>query len=140
MGGRGKPQESTKRRAGAAHIYPNLAFLVYSEAIIFMGYETFRRKSKPQLAKHIRFIAKNTVSIFITDHAKKRMKQRKVTSQEVYECLQLGQIAREPEENQEKGSLECLMERYVSGRQLGVIVALCDEDPDAIVVTVFKIS
>lgn len=105
-----------------------------------MGYETFRRKTKPQLAKHIRTIAKNTVKIFITDHAKKRMKERKVTSQEVYECLQLGQIVRTPEENQEKESLECLMERYVSGRQLGVIVALCDEDPDAIVVTVFRIT
>lgn len=103
-----------------------------------MGYENFRRKSNPQLSKHIRFIAKNTVSVFITDHAKVRMKQRKVTSQEVYECLQLGQIFREPEENKEKGSFECLMERYVSGRQLGVVVALCDEDPDAIVVTFFK--
>ena len=105
-----------------------------------MGYETLRRKTKPQLAKHIREIAKNTVKIFITDHAKKRMKERKVTSQEVYECLQLGQIVRTPEENQERESLECLMERYVSGRQLGVIVALCDEDPDAIVVTVFRIT
>jgi hypothetical protein len=105
-----------------------------------MGYDTFRRKSKPQLSKHIRSVAKNTVSVFITDHAKSRMKLRKVTSQEVYECLQQGQIVREPEENEQKGSLECLMERYVSGRQLGVIVALCDEDPDAIVVTVFEIS
>lgn len=105
-----------------------------------MGYETFRRKSNAQLSKHIRMLAANTNSVFITSHAKVRMNQRKVTLQEVYECLQLGQIVRAPEENQEKGSLECLMERYVSGRQLGVIVALCDEDPDAIVVTVFKIS
>jgi hypothetical protein len=105
-----------------------------------MGYETFRRKSKPQLAKHIRTLAKSTVAVFITVHAKKQMKARRVTSQEVYECLQFGQIVREPEENQEKESLECRMERYVSGRQLGVIVALCDEDPDVIVVTVFKIS
>ncbi len=105
-----------------------------------MGYETFRRKSKPQLSKHIRVTAKNTSSVFITGHAKDRMRQRKVTSAEVYECLQHGQITREPEENQEKESLECRMERYVSGRHLGVIVALCDEDPDAIVVTVFDLS
>ncbi len=52
-------------------------------------------------------IAKSTVSVFITAHAKKRMKERKVTSQEVYKCLQLGQIVREPEVNQEKESLEC---------------------------------
>ena len=104
-----------------------------------MGYQTFRRKSKPQLAKHIRTLAKNTASVFITVHAKQRMTLRKITSQEVYECLQQGQILREPEENHEKESLECRMERYVSGRDLGVVVALCDEDPDAIVVTVFEI-
>ena len=102
-----------------------------------MGYETFQRKSKAQLAKHIRAVAKNTLSVFITDHAKKRMKERKVSSQEVYECLQMGQIVREPEVNQKKESLECRMERYVSGRQLGVIVALSDEDTDSIVVTIF---
>lgn len=105
-----------------------------------MGYETFRRKSNAQLSKHIRTLAENSSSVFITHHAKVRMKERKVTSQEVYECLRLGQIIRVPEENQDKGSLECLMERYVSGRQLGVIAALCDEDPDAIVVTVFILS
>jgi hypothetical protein len=105
-----------------------------------MGYETFRRKSKAQLAKHIRTIAKNTAAIFLTDHAKKRMRERKVTAEEVFQCLQLGSIDREPEGNEEKGSLECLMERYVAGRQLGIIVALCDEDPDAIVVTIFKVN
>lgn len=105
-----------------------------------MGYETLRRKSKAQLAKHIRTIAKNTASIFLTDHAKKRMRERKVSSEEVFQCLQLGTIDREPEGNPEKGSLECLMERYVAGRQLGIIVALCDEDPDAIVVTIFKVN
>lgn len=105
-----------------------------------MGYENLRRKSKAQLAKHIRTIAKNTASIFLTDHAKKRMRERKVSTEEVFQCLQMGTIDREPEGNQEKGSLQCLMERYVAGRQLGIIVALCDEDPDAIVVTIFKVN
>jgi hypothetical protein len=105
-----------------------------------MGYETFRRKSKAQLAKHIRKIAKDTASIVLTDHARLRMRQRKVSAPEVFECLQLGAIDRVPEANEEMGSLECLMERYVSGRQLGIIVALCDEDPDAIVVTIFKVN
>lgn len=105
-----------------------------------MGYESFERKSKAQLAKHIRTVAKNTIAVVITTHAKTRMKQRKVTSQEVFECLQQGQIVREPEGNEDKGSLECLMERYVCGRHLGIIVALCDEDPDLVVVTLFKVN
>lgn len=105
-----------------------------------MGCENFRRKSKAQLAKHIRTLAKNTASVFLTDHAKKRMRERKVSAEEVFQCLQLGLIDREPEVNEEKDSLECLMERYVAGRQLGIIVALLDENPDAIVVTIFKVN
>lgn len=105
-----------------------------------MGYETFRGKSKDQLAKHIRRQSKNTLNVFLTDHVKSRMKQRKVSVQEVYQCLQLGQIKREPEENQERMSLECRMERYIAGRNIGVVVGLSDEDPEVIVVTVFEIK
>ena len=103
-----------------------------------MGYKTFEKKSQAQLAKHIRAVAKNTGSVIITTHAGVRMKQRKVSAQEVYECLQHGTIDRVPEPNDDKGSLECLMERYVAGRHLGVIAAICDEDPDVVVVTIFK--
>lgn len=105
-----------------------------------MGYDAFAKKSTAQLSRHIRGVAKNTASVIITVHASARMKKRKVGSQEVYECLQQGGIVREPEPNMEKGSLECLMERYVAGRHLGVIVALCDEEPDLIVVTVFELN
>lgn len=105
-----------------------------------MGYKTFQGKSKEQLAKHIRTLSRNTSSVFFTAHVKSRMKKRKVTTQEVYECLQLGSITRQPEENQAKMSLECLMERYISGRQLGVIVGLSDDEPDVVVVTVFKVQ
>lgn len=105
-----------------------------------MGYENFRKKSNAQLAKHIRTIAKDTSKVFLTQHAKTRMLQRKLGMQEVYECLQLGSINIEPEEDASKGSLSCRMERYVSGRQLGIVVAICDEDPDLVVVTIFKVD
>ena len=103
-----------------------------------MGCKAFKKKSQAQLAKHIRTVARNTGSVIITTHASVRMKQRKVSAQEVYECLQHGTIGRAPEPNEGKGSLECLMERYVAGRHLGVIAAICDQDPDVVVVTVFK--
>lgn len=38
------------------------------------------------------------------------------------------------------GALECRMERQVLKRQLACIVALCDENPDLIIVTVFERS
>ncbi|GAB3487640.1 hypothetical protein GCM10027399_01630 [Curvibacter fontanus] len=45
-----------------------------------------------------------------------------------------------PEPNPCRGNLECRMKRYVAGRELAVIVALCDEDPDLVVVTVFSVG
>ena len=105
-----------------------------------MGYKTFEKKSQAQLARHIRSVAKNTSAVFFSDHAKVKMRERKVSSIEVLECLREGAIRRVPEPNIKKGSLECRMERYVSGRELVVIVAFGDEDPDVLVVTVFSVG
>ncbi len=101
-----------------------------------MGYAVIGAKSVPQLQRHIRSVAVNTSAIFITPHAKGRMRKRHVGINEVFECLRTGVINRTPEPNVSKGSLECRMQRYVGGRECAVIVALCDEDPDLIVVTV----
>ena len=113
---------------------------MYSETIVFMGYETLARKSNSQLEKLIRNTAKDTKTVVITVHAGVRMRRRKVSSLEIYECLQNGNIRQQPEPNDAKGSLECRMERYVAGRNIAVVAAICDEDPDVIVVTVFTIN
>lgn len=101
-----------------------------------MGYAVFGAKSVPQLQRHIRSIAADTGAIFITTHAKGRMRKRHVSVNEVFECLRTGTISRQPEPNPSKGSLECRMQRYIGGRECAVVVALCDEDPTLIVVTV----
>lgn len=105
-----------------------------------MGYEALEKKSNAQLEKLIRNTAKDTKAVVITIHAGVRMRQRKVSSQEVYECLQNGTMRQQPEPNHAKGSLECRMERYVAGRNVAVVAAVCDEDPDVIVVTVFTVN
>lgn len=105
-----------------------------------MGYETLGKKSNAQLEKLIQNTAKDTKAVVITVHAGVRMRQRKVNSQEIYECLQNGRIRQQPELNHAKGSFECRMERYVAGRNIAVVAAICDEDPDVIVVTVFAVN
>jgi hypothetical protein len=105
-----------------------------------MGYANFAKKSTAQLAKHIRAVAQDSIRVRLTHHAKVQMKARKVAALEIHECLKLGTIRRQPESNEEKGSLECRMERYVSGRDITALVALCDEDPNLVVVTVFEIG
>ncbi|MNR61952.1 hypothetical protein D3C85_1838380 [compost metagenome] len=73
-------------------------------------------------------------------HVKQRMLEREVSNMEVLQCLRLGTIRRRPEANERMGALECRMERQVLKRQLACIVALCDENPDLIIVTVFERS
>ena len=68
------------------------------------------------------------------------MRARKVLQSEIYECLREGVIALQPEEDMKTGQLICSMERYVCGRNLAVCVALDDDDPDLIVVTVFVVK
>jgi Domain of unknown function (DUF4258) len=105
-----------------------------------MGYEILEKKSKAELAKIIRNTAKDTKTVIITIHVGARMRERKISAPEVYENLRLGTIRQEPEPNVRKGSLECRMERYIAGRNIAVVVALCDEDPDVIVVTAFIVD
>ena len=95
--------------------------------------KSFKKQSIPQLQKHIRETAQRTENIFLTLHSKRR----KVLLDEVYECIRQGIINRTPEDDMKTGHLVCRMERYVCGRNLEVCVALDDDDPTLIVVTVF---
>ena len=63
-----------------------------------------------------------------------------MSMQEVFECIRNGTIRRAPEVSKDSQSLECRVERYVAGRELAVVVALCDEDPSIVLVTVFLVS
>lgn len=105
-----------------------------------MGYKVFGAKSTSQLQRHIREVAQDSACIFLLLHVKKRMKERKVLLNEVFEILRCGCIRRPPEPNPAKGSLECRMELYVAGRNCAAIVALDDDNPNLVVVTVMLIN
>ena len=57
----------------------------------------------------------------------------------VLDVLERGLLLRTPEPNVALGTLECQMSRYCAGRNIGVVVALSDEDPDIVVVTAMEI-
>jgi hypothetical protein len=95
--------------------------------------------SNSQVERLIRSIAVDGVRVFYTAHARMRMRQRHVTQEIVLEVLRQGKLVGVPEPNAGRGSLECRMERYCTGRQIGVIVAISDGDPDLIVVTVIEL-
>jgi hypothetical protein len=102
-----------------------------------MGYEVFASKSVQQIQRHIRATAAHSELVVLLPHARTRMQLRKVTVNEVFEVLRRGVIHRTPEPNVAKGSLECRMEMFVAGRNCAVVVALADENPNLLVVTVW---
>lgn len=107
------------------------------EATNFMGAKlSFRGMSNVQLQAHIRRLAKDSSRVVFVPHAYERMQQRAVSDWEVFECLRNGVVERPPVLDSKTGSLRCRMEHFGTGRNLAVVVALDDEDPDVIVVTV----
>ena len=96
----------------------------------------FRSMTNVQLQKHIRTLAKNSDSVFLSQHAQDRMALRGVTDVQVFECLRNGHIQRPPVRDRETGDLKCRMEHFGTNRNISVVVALDDNDPDVIVVTV----
>lgn len=62
---------------------------------------------------------------------------RKVSRVEVLDVLRRGRVVGLPEPNQRFGTLECRMQRFIAGRDLAVVAAVSDDDPSAVVVTVF---
>ncbi|WAC72024.1 DUF4258 domain-containing protein [Roseateles sp. SL47] len=97
---------------------------------------SFRQLSLQQLQRHIRAQALRTELVFLTIHAKKRMSERKVSMAEVLECLRRGSIRHPPEDDVKTGHLVCRMNWYGASRNLTTCVALADDEPDLIVVTV----
>lgn len=74
-------------------------------------------------------------------HAQQQMRIRKITMPVVLDVLRNGVIHREPEINIKTGFHECRMERFCAGRNLGVVVALEEEESSScIVVTAFIIG
>lgn len=99
---------------------------------------SFKLMSNVQLQRYIRLQAKNSRYIFITDHARDRMLQRNVSDYEVVQCLREGIVQRPPAVDKDTDDLKCRMDYFGSARNLSVIVALDDDQPELIVITVMK--
>lgn len=75
-------------------------------------------------AKHlIAEIAKDSSRVFITDHARKRMNERKITDTQIHRCLGHGQMKDEPFRNQ-KGNWQVTLETITAGERVVVVAAI----------------
>ncbi len=83
--------------------------------------------------------AEDSSHVIFTHHVLKRMKERAITQEMALNVLRKGSIRRTPEPNAHKGTLECRMEYFVAGRDIGVLVAVDDAQPNLIVVTAMEL-
>lgn len=96
--------------------------------------------SKHQLEKHVRACAQDTSNIVFVNHARERMLQRRINDPMVLETLRKGVIVREPEPDMRAMGLRCVMERYVSGMNVGVVVLVEHRAPELTVITVMEVT
>lgn len=90
------------------------------------------------LQRLIRETAANTACVLITAHAKRRMRERKITPTQIYDCLRRGNVS-EPAHVTAKGDWQCTLTRRHAGDEIAVVTVLArDENGDwVVVVTVF---
>lgn len=84
-------------------------------------------------------LACKSESVFFTDHARSRMKTRRITTTQVFDCLKKGLIREEPVFNNKYGTWEVKLEVVTAGDIVSVVAALKKEISGyVIIVTVYK--
>lgn len=90
------------------------------------------------LLRILRELAQDTSNVFLMPHARQRMKQRRISTTQVYACLRKGMIV-EPAHLTIRGTWKCTLQHRHAGEEVNVAAVLeRDENGDWIaVVTVF---
>lgn len=91
--------------------------------------------SKPVALRKVREIAAISERVFFRNHARRRMKERDITTTHVFHCLKLGFVEHDPYLN-ENGNWEFNVIGRVAGTQIVVGVEI-DWPQELIVITTF---
>jgi hypothetical protein len=80
----------------------------------------------------LRHAGRNSSLVFITTHAERRMRERRISRLDIQRCLELGVIEEGPFRN-DKDLWQMTVRRRSAGEEIRVVVAV---DPDSMVVVV----
>ena len=109
--------------------------------MISTGSKSILGMAKPELAKHVRGIAKRTPeAIRLSTHTKwERMPERSITLADIARVLQTGNMVREPENGKAADELKCRFDgKDEDGSSIGVELSIRDSRPTLIVITVIR--
>ena len=125
----------------AERLKGNLPLTFRLQPINYMGIGVVKpmRLSDASFVKKLRAIAVDSHRVVLTDHAKQRMKQRRITLRQVLECLRRGRID-EPAHVTIHGDWKATLEHQYAGDVVRVAVAIEKQDDGdlAVVVTVME--
>ena len=76
-----------------------------------------------QALKAIREVTQDSSRVYFSDHARRRMRQRKITTLQILKCLQKGTLAEGPAQSA-SGAWEMRVQCFIAGHYLHVPVAL----------------
>lgn len=102
--------------------------------------KVIRFEMTPQVAtKTIRRLAEKSENIFVIDHAKKRMKIRHITNDQVFDCLKKGNLIEGPYRDIGTGNWRMKLEYTSAGQDIRVVAELFtrEDGEKIIIITVF---
>lgn len=94
--------------------------------------------SKPKALSLVRELAGDSGNVIFSNHALRRMRQRRVTPKMVLQCLLLGMIVEGPVLGL-KGTWELAIQRMAAGERLRVALAI-DLPSRLIIITVYDVK
>lgn len=100
----------------------------------------FSELSESMARLKLRELAKNSSKVFLTDHARKRMKQRKITLPQILCCMEHGQFDEGPY-RETNGSWKMKLSVVSAGDVISVVLVLDYDDTTkdhSVVITVIR--
>lgn len=96
------------------------------------------RLNDRNLRRLISETAKDTGRVFLTPHAKRRMRERRINRGQVFDCLLNGVVSESAHENMH-GNWQCTLTRLNAGDMISVAAALerADDGDWIIAITIF---
>jgi len=91
------------------------------------------------LRRRIALVAENSARVVPTGHAKKRMRERKVSRSQVLRVLQGGEVY-EPAHRNIKGNWQCTLRRVVAGDAVRVACSREHDEAGELVVAITVIN